>query len=102
MFAKNDGVDKGIKVTELVEEESRREFNFNLIGPWRVIRMSLRRFPRASGIDIGSGASRSYPARNSIYTASNAGLNAMMGLVANEARSTMDSRALRHSGCYAE
>lgn len=82
----NAGVFQATPVAELTEEEFHRQINVNLLGPLLVIRESLKHFGPEGGsvINIGSGASRTYPPGYSIYSASKAGLDAVTGVLAKE------------------
>jgi 3-oxoacyl-[acyl-carrier protein] reductase len=82
----NAGVYGAMHVTELTEEEFHRQININLLGPLLVIREGYKHFGPNGGsiINIGSGASRSYPSGYSIYTASKAGLDAVTCVLAKE------------------
>lgn len=82
----NAGVFQPMPVTELTEEKFHREINVNLLGPLLVIRESLRYFGPSGGsiVNIGSGASRSYPPGYSVYSASKAGLDAITGVLSKE------------------
>ena len=80
------GVYQVMPITELTPEEFHREFAVNLLGPMQVIRASLDCFGPNGGsiINIGSGASRSYPPGYSIYAACKAGLDAVTCVLAKE------------------
>ena len=86
ILVNNAGVFQAMPVTELTEDEFHREINVNLLGPLLVIRESLKYFGPIGGsiVNIGSGASRSYPPGYSIYSASKAGLDAITGVLSKE------------------
>ena len=86
ILVNNAGVFQAMPVTELTEDEFHREINVNLLGPLLVIRESLKHFGPSGGsiINIGSGASRSFPSGYSIYSASKAGLDAITGVLSKE------------------
>ena len=86
ILVNNAGVFQAMPVTELTEDEFHREINVNLLGPLLIIRESLKHFGPSGGsiINIGSGASRSFPSGYSIYSASKAGLDAITGVLSKE------------------
>ncbi|WP_010582013.1 SDR family NAD(P)-dependent oxidoreductase [Schlesneria paludicola] len=86
ILVNNAGVYGVMPIHELTEDEFHREMNVNVLGPLLVIKESLNDFGPNGGsiINIGSGASTSYPAGYSIYSATKAGLDAVTGVLAKE------------------
>jgi 3-oxoacyl-[acyl-carrier protein] reductase len=82
----NAGVYQAMPIVELTEEEFQRELNVNLLGPLLVIHHAVKHFGPEGGsiVNIGSGASRSYPPGYAIYSASKAGLDAVTAVLAKE------------------
>jgi len=86
VLVNNAGVYTPMPLEAVTEDEFRREFDTNVLGPLLVIRESLGHFGPNGGsvINIGSGASRMCPPGYSIYAASKAALDAVTGVLAKE------------------
>jgi 3-oxoacyl-[acyl-carrier protein] reductase len=86
VLVNNAGVYAPMPLEAVTEDEFRREFNTNVLGPLLVIRESLKHFGPNGGsvINIGSGASRMCPSGYSIYAASKSALDAITGVLAKE------------------
>jgi 3-oxoacyl-[acyl-carrier protein] reductase len=86
ILVNNAGVYAAMPLEAVTEDEFRREFDTNVLGPLLVVRESLKHFGPEGGsvINIGSGASRMCPPGYSIYAASKAALDAVTGVLAKE------------------
>jgi len=86
ILVNNAGVYRAMPLAALTEAEFQREMATNLLGPMLMIRESLRHFGPDGGsiINIGSGASQTYPVPYCIYAASKSGLDAVTGVAAKE------------------
>lgn len=86
ILVNNAGVYDAMPLESLTEDEFHREFNTNVLGPMMLIRGSLQHFGPGGGsiINIGSGASRSFPSGYSIYSATKAALDAVTCVLAKE------------------
>ncbi|MAY74246.1 MAG: oxidoreductase [Phycisphaerae bacterium] len=86
VLVNNAGVFDALAIDDLTEAEFHREFDTNVLGPLLVIRESLKHFGPNGGsiINIGSGASRSFPPTYSIYAATKAALDAITRVLSKE------------------
>ncbi|MFG0259274.1 MAG: SDR family NAD(P)-dependent oxidoreductase [Phycisphaerales bacterium JB041] len=86
ILVNNAGVYDAMPLEALTEREFHREFNTNVLGPMLVIREALRHFAPGGGsiVNIGSGASRSFPPGYFIYAATKAALDAVTCVLAKE------------------
>ncbi|HEY1189912.1 MAG TPA: glucose 1-dehydrogenase [Gemmata sp.] len=86
VLVNNAGVYSATPLETVTEDEFRREFDTNVLGPLLVIRDALGHFGANGGsvVNIGSGASRMCPPGYSIYAASKSALDAITGVLARE------------------
>jgi 3-oxoacyl-[acyl-carrier protein] reductase len=86
VLVNNAGVYAEVALEAVTEDEYRREFDTNVLGPLLVIREAVRHFGPNGGsvVNIGSGASRMCPPGYSVYAASKAALDAVTVVLSKE------------------
>jgi len=82
----NAGVFKFDPVADVTEEEFRRHFDINVLGPILTAQQALKHFPATGGsiVNISSIASRNAPANASLYAASKSAVDALTDSFARE------------------
>jgi len=86
ILVNNAGVYTAVPLEAVTEDEFRREFDTNVLGPLLLVREALKHFGPNGGsvISIGSAAARMCPPGYAIYAASKAALDAVTGVLAKE------------------
>lgn len=86
VLVNNAGVYAEVALEAVTEDEFRREFDTNVLGPLLVIREAVRHFGPNGGsvVNIGSGASRMCPPGYAVYAASKAALDAVTVVLSKE------------------
>jgi 3-oxoacyl-[acyl-carrier protein] reductase len=103
ILVNNSGVWDIVPIERVTEEQFRRSFDVNVLGPLMTIREALKHIGEGGSIiNISSNATTLHPPGSSIYTATKSALEGITGVLANELGPPQDpcERNLAWNGRY--